>query len=247
MTPLIICMRWGSRYGAHYVNRLYASCRRHLASEFQFVCFTDNPDGLVPGVDTRPLPPFEAPDRILWQSWRKLSLWRSDLPSDLRARDALFLDLDVVVVGALDAFFGYRRGHFAVIENWTRKGHNVGNTSVFRYTVGGYSHIYEAFHRDQAEGTIKVSTEQEYISRHLTPGQQVFWPKPWVRSFKEELVPVWPVRFWKQPVLPADARIVAFHGKPDPDEAARGEWPAPLLKKTYKVVLPAAWITEHWR
>jgi hypothetical protein len=40
---------------------------------------------------------------------------------------------------------------------------------------------------------------------------------------------------------------VIFHGKPDPDEAMVGEWPAPPIKKIYKSLRPVPWIAAHWR
>ena len=29
----ILCMKWGSKYGPEYINRLYAMVRRHLRGE----------------------------------------------------------------------------------------------------------------------------------------------------------------------------------------------------------------------
>ncbi len=246
---LVICMHWGTRYGPHYVNRLYSACRRHITGPFQFVCFTDSTRDLRPEIDARTLPNFDGvPERILWQTWRKMSLWRDDLPADLMGRDALFLDLDIVVVGSLDCFFTYKPGHYAVIENWTQVGRGIGNTSVFRYTIGKYAHVYANFMRDPAETIIRrYRTEQAFISGNIGPGAQVFWPREWIRSFKEELLPPWPVRFFKAPPLPKDARIVVFHGKPDPDEALEGRWDCPTWKKVYKVVRPTPWIADHWQ
>ena len=37
----ILCMKWGTKYGPEYVNRLYAMVRRHLSGDFNFVCLTD--------------------------------------------------------------------------------------------------------------------------------------------------------------------------------------------------------------
>ena len=48
------------------------------------------------------------------------------------------------------------------------------------------------------------------------------------------------------PRLPEETRVVAFTGKPDPDEARDGRWPAPWYKKIYKAVRPTPWIAEHW-
>jgi hypothetical protein len=67
-----------------------------------------------------------------------------------------------------------------------------------------------------------------------------------VRSFKEELLPVWPLRLFRPAPLPPGARLVVFHGKPDPDEAMVGEWPAPIWKKVYKTLRPVPWIEAHW-
>jgi hypothetical protein len=75
-----------------------------------------------------------------------------------------------------------------------------------------------------------------------------FFPPEWCLSFKHSLIPAWPLNFFKTPPLPPEARIVAFTGKPDIDEAARGEWPVKgAWKKLYKHVRPTPWITEHWR
>ena len=41
-TRHILCMKWGTKYGPEYVNRLYAMVRRHLSGDFRFVCLTDD-------------------------------------------------------------------------------------------------------------------------------------------------------------------------------------------------------------
>ena len=41
-----ICIKWGTKYGAEYVNRLYAGLRRNLLSDLQFFCMTDDVAGL---------------------------------------------------------------------------------------------------------------------------------------------------------------------------------------------------------
>jgi hypothetical protein len=266
MDKLILCMKWGTRYGAEYANRLYRSCRRHTAGGLQFICFTDDPNGLDAGIDARPLPAFpNVPAVLAFTPWRKISLWQRSLGDDLVGRDALVLDLDVVVTGPLDDFFTFEPGHYAVIENWTKKGRGIGNTSVFRFKVGKYPAIYDEFVADPlAIYPSQFRIEQEYISARIGPAEggqgiglagggqgateQVYWPPAWCRSFKEELIPAWPLRFWQTPRLPADARIVVFHGKPDPDEALVGLWPTTAAwKKIYKAIRPVPWIGKNWR
>ena len=45
-TVNVICLKWGDRYPAFYVNRLYDGVRRNISRPFRFVCFTNEPEGL---------------------------------------------------------------------------------------------------------------------------------------------------------------------------------------------------------
>ena len=39
----IICMKWGTKYGPEYVNRLASMVRRNTTIPCRFVCMTDDP------------------------------------------------------------------------------------------------------------------------------------------------------------------------------------------------------------
>ena len=52
----VICMNWGTAYGADYVNRLYSMVSRNVTGPFRFVCLTDNVKGIRPEVQCGPLP-----------------------------------------------------------------------------------------------------------------------------------------------------------------------------------------------
>ena len=41
----ILCMKWGTKYGPEYVNRIYAMVARNLTPPFQVICFTDDRRG----------------------------------------------------------------------------------------------------------------------------------------------------------------------------------------------------------
>jgi hypothetical protein len=272
MTKLFFCMKWGTRYGADYVNRMYRGIARNVTGDFKLVCFTDDATGVRAEVDCRPLPPLDerVPANLANKPWRKLTLWRADVALDLTGQDALVLDLDVVLTGKLDDFFTYEPGKYAVMENPTKLGSDVGNTSVFRLKVGSHPEIYERFAAD-GEGVYahEFRIEQELISARLGNGtaarvcgrnadvakdpfyaglnEQVFWPAEWVLSFKEHLLPAFPLRWWKDVELPKTARVVIFHGKPDPDEAMEGRWPEKKVwKRIYKHVRPVSWVKENW-
>ena len=51
-------MKWGTKFGPEYVNRLYKMVEKNLTIPHRFVCFTDNTDGLIDGIETRELPPY---------------------------------------------------------------------------------------------------------------------------------------------------------------------------------------------
>lgn len=246
MNRNIICMKWGTRYPADYVNRLFNMVSRHLSGEFRFVCFTDDPKGVLPGVECLPIPDIELPEHLANKPWKKLVLWQKPL-ADLEGQ-ALFLDLDVVITGSLDAFFTYEPESYCVIHNWTEPKETTGNTSVFRLTIGKYPYIYDNIVGNMDKIYANYKIEQRYISKTIEDGAQKFWPAQWCRSFKHEMIPAWPLRFFKIPLLPDDCKIAVFHGLPDPDDAAIGVWPVKKRwKKLYKFIKPAPWITENWR
>jgi len=238
-------MKWGVRYGADYANRLYAMVRRNVTGDLRFICFTDDAEGCHPAIETRPLPDIDLPERVRWLPWRKISLWRPDLGSgDIRG-EALFLDLDIVITGSLDDFFEYEPGRVCIIENWTQKGEGVGNTTAYRWRIGEHAEIFENFARDPEAVLAKFRASQQYVSACIP--EKVYWPAEWCVSFKHSLLPPFPLNWVKTPELPPEARLIAFTGHPDPDEALEGRWDAPLHKKVYKHVRPTPWIAEHWK
>lgn len=179
---LVFCMKWGTRYGPEYVNRLWRGVQRHTTGPVRLVCFTDDVTGIDKAVDCRPLPAFEGvPEYLSVKPWKKLSLWQKDLGKDLNGRDALFLDVDLVLTGSLDAFWDYEPGKYCVWENPTKEGKTVagqpiGNTSVFRFTVGAHPEIYDRFVADPVglyEREFRI--EQEFISAVMgAKGEQRF-------------------------------------------------------------------------
>lgn len=243
----VICMKWGTAYGADYANRLYSMVRRNTARPLRFVCFTENAGGLDPAIEVMPLPPIDLPPSHQWKAWRKISLWQRNLPG--LQGPVLFIDLDVVVTGSIDGFLDFSpEKTYCVIENWTQPGAGIGNTSVFRLQVGAHPEVYDTLKADPAGTVQKFPNSQTYASRTIS--DMAYWPADWCVSFKHSLMPRWPMNFLKPPSLPPSARIVCFTGYPNPDHARDGIWPskrAAWWKPLYKHVRPTPWIAEHWR
>jgi hypothetical protein len=249
----IVTLKWGTRYGAEYVNRLFSSVARNLSLPFNFVCFTDDASGLSDGIVSFPIPEMDLKPKKLKTPWRKLCLFKAGLPL---SGFCLFLDLDVVITGNLDDFFFFEPEKIPIIYDWPRltrkifpKGPPVGNSSVFRFIANECTFVYEQFLREKEWALANFRPPQSYLTHCIRP-RMVFWPDQWVASFKVHCLPPWPLNLIKTAKLPQKARIVIFHGHPNPDEARDGRW---LLenksawKRIYKFTKPTPWIAEHWR
>jgi hypothetical protein len=240
----ILCMKWGTRYPAEYVNRLYAMVTRQTTPPFRFICMTDDAQGIVDGVEVWDCPTVDVPEPHCNRGWRKIALWDEAL-GDLSGQ-VLFLDLDLVVTGSLDDFFTYApEATYCVMRNWSTPRKRIGNTSVYRFDVGSHPYLLRNLLADPMTMINKYRISQQYISGEI--GSMTFWPDAWCRSFKTHCVPPWPQRLVQTPRLPEDARVVIFPGHPDPHEAMAGHWPVNQWpKKLYKTIRPTPWIQQHW-
>jgi hypothetical protein len=145
-------------------------------------------------------------------------------------------------VGSLDAFFDHP-GEFLIIKDWKRPWRPTGNSSVYRFDAGAHPEILDRFMREHAQVRREVRNEQEYISRELhRAGKLSYWPKEWCVSFKYGCMARFPACWWTTPRKPPGARIVVFHGHPNPPDAIAGR----SIKLT-RHVRPTPWVAEEWR
>jgi hypothetical protein len=219
--------------------------RRNTARPLRFLCFTDDAAGLDPAIEALPLPDVPLPESHRWRPWRKIALWGKEV-ADVSG-DFLFLDLDLVVTGPIDAFFDFRPEEtYCVIENWTQAGEGIGNTSVFRLRAGAHAEVFDVLAADPRATVARFRNSQTFVSRTIS--RMAYWPAEWCVSFKHTLLPRWPLNFVRTAPLPRETRIVCFTGYPNPDHARDGIWPtATWYKRLYKHVRPTRWVAEHWR
>lgn len=253
----VACVKWGpwcAPHGADYVNRLFNSVGRHLALPHRFVCFTDDASGLREGIEARPLPenlkgrwwsgPYANRDlrhfqglmampyllqrpfdhRCLLQDdikksrrpinlvgwWNKIYLFKSGA---LEGR-VLYFDLDTAITGDLTPLGSYG-GEFAILRDFNRP-QNFGS-GVMMWDASKCGDIWEDFVRAGCP--------------NLRRGDQVWIQK--CRPNADLLQDLYPSVFVSYKChcgagLPADARVVCFHGSPRPHEVADG------------------WMKEHW-
>lgn len=235
----VICMKWGNLYNAEYVNKLYNSVKRNLTLDFNFYCFTEDSKDIDENIIIKPLPILNIPDDKTVSPWLKLAVYAKDF-GELNGK-SLFLDLDIIIVDNIDSLFSFS-DKYTIAENWTQRGKNIGNSSVFCFNIGQYDFIYDKFIENPTAITDKYSNEQIYVSLTLI-GQKDYYPSEWIVSFKKASVAKWLLRFFIEPKIPSRAKIIAFHGHPKPHEAVQGKWPGriiPFMKK-------ASWIRDYWK
>ena len=239
----ILTLKWGSRYGPHFVNRLYEGVRANLGRPFRFHCLTDDEAGLLSEIETRPLPRLDIPDRFARTAWLKLGLF-ADGDAGLSG-DCLFLDLDILITGNMDGFFDYKEGKRCIIQNWVqahqvfKRRPDIGNSSVFRWRANSMGFVLDKFYSECDWALANFHPPQTYLTYAL--GEKYWWPDSWVRSFKRHAVPLFPINLAMTPRLPKGTRILVFHGRPDPDQAKNGY----RAKRLHRSTRPAPWIADY--
>ena len=234
----VLCMKWGTKYAADYVNTLYSMVARNLSREFRFVCLTEDAEGLDSRIEVFPLPEIavnlDGPER----GWNKLSVFSQSL-YDLKGK-VLCLDLDLIITGSLDDLFDCP-GEVMIIKDWIKKD-GTGNSSVYRFEVGAHPEILAEFEQGFEQIKQIHRNEQEYLSAMLMKKNAlVYWPDSWCRSFKRHCIKPFSLFVARETEMPEDTRVLVFHGKPDPHEAVAG-----VSGKWYRRFKPATWVAKHW-
>lgn len=248
----VVCMKWGTRYGPEWVDRLYGMVVRSTTWTIRFVCFTDDARGIRGEVECQPLPKVEFDAEKIGKYWPKLGLMQKGL-GGLEGM-TLFLDLDLVIIDNLDAFFTHP-GRFCIIREWKDPEKGYGNSSVVRYFIGAESNILERFYATPPDVIIGTyaSKEQNFLTKAVD--EVTFWPAEWCVPFGLACLPRNRVlRFFATPRKPPGGKILVFFGSITPESAMRGEHE---IKKrvgtglgwrpTQRRFRPAAWIADYWR
>ena len=84
----IKCVKWGDKFSAEHVNRLYHMCKKNIKTKFKFTCITEDSEGINSDIHIKPL--NTSYDLETW--WWKLCLFEDDTRTT-----NIFFDLDVVI------------------------------------------------------------------------------------------------------------------------------------------------------
>lgn len=241
---IILCMKWGDKYGAQYVNRLYNMVQKHLTLPFKMVCLTDNATGIVPEVDCLPLISLDLPAGLPERGWNKLTTFSQNLHG--LQGTALFLDIDIVILDNIDCFFEQphsRADEVFIIKDWKKPWRGVGNSSVYRFEIGQFPDLLPYFRQNFNEIRQQFRHEQAFLSWYIKTYHQLsYWDARWCRSYKYHALKPLPFSLWQAPTKPENCKILIFHGEVNPPDAITGGG-----GKWYRHVLPAPWLKDYWQ
>lgn len=218
----VVCLKYGDKYSAEYVNKLYSMVKRNLTVPFEFVCYTENSQDINSEIRIEPLSLISGVQG--W--WYKPMFFNPKLGLN---GTILFFDLDVVIFRNIDHLFTYEPGKFCIIRDFNRhviRNYNKFNSSIFRLNTGQHSAVYTDFIKSPNIPIRQYHGDQDWIRATVKDGDYAYWPDEWIQSYKWEMRgrPRYDRKPRGQrdfevngdPVVKSTTSVAVFHGDPNP-------------------------------
>lgn len=234
-----ICWRWAppfgyrSKFDPRTISVLHSMLARHYHAPFELVCVTDEPAKV----------PKQARAVQLWEDfknvpsphgrgypscYRRLKIFSKHAETFIHTPRFCSIDLDVVITANITPLFSDPAVQFRMYGD-TARGTPYNGSMIYART-GARPQLWDKFDPLRAPQLSRakgyIGSDQGWIGVCLGPNEPKFTAKDGVYSFRNELKP-------RHGVLPADARIIVFHGHLDP-------WQADVQLR-YK------WVRDHYR
>ena len=233
----VVVWKWAkpgyrSTFTAEHVNTMRRMVARNYRFPHRFICITDDGAGIDPEVEVVPL----------WDEHGDLRnpTWPTDGPScyrrlrsfsaafeDIAGRRFVSVDLDVVITGDLTPL--WNRPEDFVIYAPASTGHNV-NGSMWLMTAGCREQVWQAFDPETSPRVSHAAriqgSDQAWIQYVLGRDEARWTTRDGVFAYKLDCVRK------RNGALPPGARLVVFHGKPDP-------WDREAMRRS-------PWIQQHY-
>lgn len=219
-----------STFTAGHVNTLARMVARHYPHPHEMVCVTDDPLGIDPSIRIVPLWPdcgrMVSPHGSRHPScYRRLKAFSAEMADTLGSR-FVSIDLDTVIMGDLSPLWN-RPEPFVIWGDTDPRA--LYNGSMWLMDAGARRQVWETFDPVSspraAMAAGRLGSDQGWISYCLGVGEARWTTADGVYSYRKHIAP-------RGDMLPADARVVNFHGSTDP-------WSSRIAH------LP--WIQEHYR
>lgn len=220
-----------STFSAASVNVLRRMVARHYQQPHVFRCVTDDPRGLDTGIEVVPLwrDFAEVPNpggSKKPSCYRRLKAFAPEIAAVFGER-FVSLDLDIVLTGDVAPLWD-RPEPFVIYGDTNPRTHY--NGSMWLMTAGARRQVWDRFDPRTSPGKTRAAgvqgSDQGWISYVLGGGEPKWSTADGVYSFRNHIQTT-------GGRLPSDARIVVFHGKFKP-------WDAAVLARY-------PWVRSHWR
>ena len=231
----VVCFKWGYKggfrlpslnvigaYSAWHVNNLYKAITKYLTIPHEFICITDDPEG----VECKTIP--------LWDKcmeyggcYNRLYVFSKDM-KELIGDRFVCIDLDVSVISNLDSLFS-RTEPLILNKFYGNNPNQFYNGGLFMMDAGAYDRVWTEFEKD-IPGNIRIlqglnkvkkvlGTDQAWISHILGRGIPMFLDTEGVLAYRRL------TDKGRGKVLPPNAKMVFFAGTNDPTIAMdRNDW-----------------------
>jgi hypothetical protein len=233
----VVCWKWTPRRGYRStfppatVNTLRAMVARHYPDPHRFMCVTDDADGIDPDIailpDWRDFDGVPSPHGGKNPScYRRLRLFHPAAAEWFGER-FISLDLDMVITGDLRPLWNRPEDVVFWGDTNPKPGSHY-NGSMMLIRAGSRPQVWSDFDPVNSPRKSLIAkcwgSDQGWISYRLGPGEAKWTRADGVYSFRNDL------KEGRQ--LPANAKVVVFHGAHDPWTPYARNWP---------------WVREHYR
>lgn len=225
----VVCVKYGSKYGSDYVNKLFRGVKTHLSLPHRFHCFTEDGDGLDPEIGVIPL-------RNHWQAWwSKVHIFDGSVYADSKydRQIIMYIDLDMIITGTLDELITRFDGRFATLTT---------NDIFCEQTQDGYNSSIMVFSAERTKGTVTSQVQvlyetlakyYDHVLKFLMRFDHYLEMLVQNCDILQDMCPGQILDYTThcmQAELSDTCRVVAFPRSPKPHEIV-GKWP---------------WVDKHW-
>ena len=159
----IVCVKWGDKYSAEYVNKLYSMVLKNSCGlSINFHCYTDDPIGIRKEINIVKI----KTDLTHW--WLKL-----DLLKLFDKGENILFDLDLVILNPLERLFSVKTRTLSVLYSQWKEGYilpraterfpTLYNSSVMKWTDAQGHEIYDYFQKNKEMILFKYQGIDRYL------------------------------------------------------------------------------------